>query len=420
MHNEKMARRDFMKGAVMGGAGLGLGGSLAANASLKFAQDEGATPAPAPDPNAGADAPLPVGKVPRRALGKTGETIPMLFMGGSQKFDPKYDKMLHRAYKMGIDYIDSGQIYAGGQAQLTTAPFLQQVGRDKIWVTSKVSLVGDKVTPDNYKKNLDECLNDLQTDYLNAFFMHMINDERYLEPELIKMGDDVKKSGKAKYFGFSCHDGNVPELLEKAARVGGIDMILFKYSFAQYGDTKLNKAIDACVAAGIGLMAMKTQSSVPDDLEAVKNFQSKNFTLPQAKLKSVWADERISGTVSGMTNIQILMENATAALSPEKLTMEEYHQLNKLARLTAPYNCLGCTHICESKIDGKLKVADALRFLMYDECYKDPETARLLYHALSPEERDFENVDLSEAIKACPQGIQIDQRLAKARQVLMA
>ena len=45
---------------------------------------------------------------------------------------------------------------------------------------------------------------------------------------------------------------------------------------------------------GIGLLAMKTQGSVPRDLEAVVDFKSKDYTLGQAKLKSVWADERIA------------------------------------------------------------------------------------------------------------------------------
>lgn len=401
MKNE-MDRRSFMKGIAMGGVGAGITGAAATAAQ---AQD--------------ADA-APVTKVPRKPLGTTGETIPIVFMGGSQTFDMKYDKMLHRAHKLGIDYIDTAEGYASGQSQKGVGVFQQQVGRENVWITTKVKVEGEWGTAEGLKKGLDYCLSELQTDYVNMFFMHMIKDERNLDADFIKAADDMRKSGKTKYFGFSCHDGNVAELIDKAARVGGIDAIMFRYNFRQYGDEKLNKVMDAAKAAGIGLLAMKTQSSVPEDLEKVVEFQSKDFSLAQAKLKSVWADERIDGCVSGMTNIQILEENATAAMSPAQLTMNEFHQLNRLARLTATYACLGCNQICESRIDGKLKVADALRYLMYHECYGDPETARLLYNALDLEERDFDRVDLAEAIKACPQGIQIDERLRKARALLTA
>lgn len=412
MHSNEMPRRDFMKGAMLGGAGLGLAGRA-------FAEED-AAPAPAPAPSGGGVAPIEGQKVPRKKLGKTGLEVPIILLGGSQTFDAKYDKLLHRCYSMGIDYIDTAEVYAAGQSHKTIAPFLQQVGRKNIWITSKASLKGSKATPDNYKVHCQNCLDELQTDYLDMYFMHMIDDLGQLEPDFIKMGDDLKKAGKIKFFGFSCHDGNVALLLEKAAKVGGIDAIMFRYNFRQYGDTELNKAMDAAHEAGIGLIAMKTQTSVPDDLEKVVEFQSKSFTLPQAKLKSVWADDRLAAAVSHISNLQILQENAGAAMSPEKLTMNEFHQLNKLARMTNAYHCMGCKHLCETKVAGELKIADALRYLMYADSYHEPEKARLLYNALAPIERDFEHLDLAAATSACPQGIQIEQRLRKAKEMLLA
>ena len=40
-------------------------------------------------------------------------------------------------------------------------------------------------------------------------------------------------------------------LLDKAADVGGIDAIMFRYSFAKYGDLELNRAIDWLKSQGI-------------------------------------------------------------------------------------------------------------------------------------------------------------------------
>jgi len=389
-----------MKGAVAAGAG----------ASVMTGAAHGAE-----------EAPQEAALVPRKKLGKTGAEVPIVLMGGSQKFDPTYDKRLHRAFQMGCYYLDTAQAYAGGQSQKTIAPFVKQIGdRKKLWITSKVCLLGDAANAQNFKKNFDTCLRDLDTEYLDMFFMHMVKEERLLEPEFIKMGDELKKSGKTKFFGFSCHDGNVVELMNKAAKVGGIDAIMFRFNFRQYGDVQLNQAIDNCKAAGIGLIAMKTQASVPDDQEKVLGFQSKNFTLGQAKLKSVWADERIDAAVSGMTNVQLVQENCSAAASPVQLTMNEFTQLNRLAALTAASHCKGCSNICESKINGHLKIADAMRYLMYFESYHEPETARELYNALPALERDYDGVDFSEASRACPQGIDIERRLRAAREHMLA
>jgi len=396
-----MDRRDFLKNTVAGGVGLGM---LGAAGGAQAAQG-----------------PAPGGKVPRRQLGATGADVPILLMGGTQKFDDRYDKTLHRAFELGVDYIDTAREYAQGQAQKTIGTFMKQVGdRKKMWVTSKATLVGADATPEGFRTGVDQCLEGLETDYLDMFFMHMITDERLFGPDFIRTSEELKKAGKIRFFGFSCHDGNSAELMAAAAKMGGgVDAIMFRYNFREYGDVALNKAIDACKAAGIGLIAMKTQASVPADLDAVVEFRSQDFTLGQAKLKAVWADERIDAAVSAMTNVNLVTENTAAAMSPVKLSMNEFMQLNRLAALTAHAHCLGCKQRCEPRANG-LRIADTLRYLMYHECYGETDEARALYRALPRKARDFKAIDLSEATAACPQGIRIAERLAQARHVLTA
>jgi predicted aldo/keto reductase-like oxidoreductase len=395
------SRRDFLKTAALSGAALGAAGA----ASPALGADSAVTPPEA-------------AKVPRRTLGRTGESVPILLMGCAQKFDPKYDKLLHRAYADGVDYLDTALGYADGMSQKTIAPFLKQIGdRKKVWITSKGEGAG---TPESFRKQVDECLAGLDTDYLDLFFMHAIDDVKLLEPDFLKLGDDLKKAKKTRYFGFSCHDGNVVALLDKAARVGGIDVIMFRYSFAQYGDLALNKAMDACHKAGIGLIAMKTQRSVPDEVEKVAGFKSKNFTLAQAKLKAVWTDERLAAAVSHMDNTTKLKENVDAAKSPVQLSMDEFRQLQRIATAGASYACSGCNHVCESRIAAPVKVAATLRYLMYAECYGDAVTACTLYGRLPSASRDFDGIDFSAASAVCPQGIDIAARLQRARDILTA
>ena len=248
--------------------------------------------------------------------------------------------------------------------------------------------------------------------------MHFVSHTKYLEKEYIEMGERLKKQNKTKFFGFSCHDGNVVELMNKAARVGGIDAIMFRYSFGQYGDKELNKAIDACKKAKIGLIAMKTQRSVPAAQEEVIKFKSKNFTLGQAKLKAVWADERIDSAVSHMDSLDLLKENVAAARSPIKLGMSDFHQLNRLAARTSGFACLGCTQHCQPHVLADTRIADSLRYLMYYECYDEPENAKGLYRKMSPAERQIDGVDFASATRACPEGVDIAGRLKLAQELL--
>ncbi len=185
MSENGTSRRGFLKSAIASGAAVGAWSHLSLAA-------EGETPA------AGGAAPAPT--VPRRKLGGTGQEIPILLMGCAQKFDEKYDKVLHRAFKDGVDYLDTALVYEDGQSHKTIAPFIKQVGdRKKLWITSKGPGEADPDKVKAYEKELDTCLAQLQTDYLDLYFMHAVDDPARLAPRVHQDGraDAQEREGPA-------------------------------------------------------------------------------------------------------------------------------------------------------------------------------------------------------------------------------
>lgn len=391
-----MKRRNFLKATALG---PGLGILTAAQQSFAATQR--------PD-------------MPYKPLGRTGAKVPILIQGTSQSLNTKYDKVLHRCYKGGVTGFDTALSYGWGNSHTAMKNFIQQVGdRKQLWITSKS---GDE-SPRGLKADLDECLADMNIDYLDLYLMHGINDTDMLNRSLLQAGEQMKNSGKTRFFGFSCHGSKVVQLMKQAAKTGGIDVILFRYNFRKYGDRELNLAIDACHKAGIGLMAMKTMGSVPKNIESVARFQSNNFTLGQAKLKSVWADERIDTIVSEMDSVGLARENIAAAKSEIELSAMEFQQLNQLAALTANYHCNGCSQICESVLNQPIAVADTLRYLMYFESYGKQQRAQELYQNIPALQRvalkdPASMQDLEKASALCPQGIDLKERLTTAQAVL--
>ena len=72
----------------------------------------------------------------------------------------------------------------------------------------------------------------------------------------------LKKAGKIRFAGLSCHDAELPEILEAAAEVGWIDQVMFKYNFrdvARTATTTSSAPSTRPSKANIGLVAMKTQ-----------------------------------------------------------------------------------------------------------------------------------------------------------------
>jgi predicted aldo/keto reductase-like oxidoreductase len=406
----RSSRRRFLRNIAFTGAGVTLAGCGPAGESGTAT----AEPVPEAGPHEGATPAL--AKVPRRKLGATGLDVPILSMGGGQTFDRRYDRILHRGFREGIDFLDTALRYSEGMSHRTLAPFVRQVGRENLILLSKGYT--ERATVASFSRDLDVCRRELDTDYLDLFFMQAVDDPRFLEPEFIRMGETFRREGRIRFFGFSTCGHGMIECMEKAARVGGIDAIMFRYSFARYGDLALNRAIDACKQAGIGLVAMKSQNCVPADHEHVKAFRSQQFNLAQAKLKAVWADERIDSVTSLMDNTTKLAENVAAAKTAAPLAMAEYQQLRGIAVASAHLSCQGCAEICEPLCAGRVQVARPLRYLMYHECYGETVRARERYAELEPEARSSEGVDFAAASRACPQGIDIAARLGEARRAL--
>ena len=93
---KQITRRDLFKLGLSAGAAATFASTPFAAKSVRAQEDA---------PKKMSDATLP--QVPRRVLGKTGETVPILLMGAAMKFDPKFDPKLAEAFRFGVNYIDA-------------------------------------------------------------------------------------------------------------------------------------------------------------------------------------------------------------------------------------------------------------------------------------------------------------------------
>jgi predicted aldo/keto reductase-like oxidoreductase len=353
-------------------------------------------------------------QVPRRVLGKTGEKIPVLVMGGSVPMDPRFDPKLAEGFKYGVNYFDAADCYGNGSVERSIGAFQTRANlRSKIWITSK----SDEHDPKGFEETFRGSLERLQTDYVDMYYLHGLNDPSKINDDLKAVVDRLKKEKKMRFFGFSCHGGKVVQLLETAAKTPWIDSVMFRYNFRQYGNTDLNHAIDSAYKAKVGLIAMKTQGSAIEE-DRKKFEQSGKWNKYQAVVKMVIADERITAAISDMDNLDKLRENVAAALDKTKLTQGEIESIYKYAAATRHQACDGCDHLCGAAINAPVQIGNTLRYLMYHDVYGRKELARDLFRALPAEARNIAHLDFRAAAAACPHGLDVDAYLKRAAQVL--
>jgi hypothetical protein len=391
-------RRDLIR------AGSAIGGAAAIGTIAGRAQDALAQPA------------LP--QVPRRKLGKTGREIPILLMGGSMRFDQRFDPKLAEALRFGVNYFDTADCYASGASETGIGNFLERAkARDKVWITTK----SDDWTPAGVVGTLKTSLERLKTDHVEMYYLHQLDDESVLNADLEKTVAKLKAEKKIHFFGFSCHSGNVVELMKKAAGLPWIDSIMFRYNFRQYGNQELNAAIDACAKADIGLIAMKTQGSEASFAEAWKKFEKGGkWNKYQAVMKAVWADPRITAAVSHMDTLEKLRQNIDAALDKKQLGAAEREALEKYAQETRKYSCDGCDHFCNPAVNAPVQIGATLRYLMYHDVYGQIEEAKAHFAGLPREAQDLARVDFAPAEKACPHGVEVTALMERAKAVFQA
>ena len=403
----RFSRRDFIKCA--GAAGLG-SAMIPLNG---LSQAHGSSTTNAPEQL----------MVPTRPFGKTGVNVSILSLGGVLK--PSDQLVFRQAFKMGVTYWDTADSYGWGRNEKAIGKYFAKFPDDR----KKVFLVTKAATSDPRKltENLNNSLQKMNTSYVDLYFIHYVsNSKKELTDAVKTWADNAKAEGKIRLFGFSTHK-NMEDSMLAAAKLGWIDGIMMSYNYRLMVQDKMKRAVDACVEAGIGLTAMKTQaafsanfyasigSETDDALKMTENFLKKGYTAEQAKLKVVWENPNIASICSAMSNMTILQANVDAALNKKELSRSDCKRLQQYAQLTSPGYCAGCSQICESAVDLDVPVSDILRYAMYHHSYGDQDTALRLFDALpAVVKTNILKADYSKAEKYCPQNIQIGKALKKA------
>ncbi len=403
MTDEKkvLSRRDFFR--VTGS--VGLGAALVAGGSPVSAADLEKKTGPVQE------------QVPQRPFGRSGRKVSILSLGGM--FDiPSNQLILKQALRWGVTYWDTADCYGGGASEQGMGQHFKKYPDDR----SKVFLVtkSDEKGPEGLSRLLDQSLERLNTTYIDLYFVHGISSSDDLNENTRKWAEAAKAKGKIRLFGFSTHR-NMESCLAAAAKLGWIDGIMMTYNFRLMHTDAMKKAVDACVAAGIGLTAMKTQgggavgTTTETELQLAGRFLQRGFSDKQAKLKAVWENPNIASICSQMPNLTILMANIAAALDKTSLAAVERRLLEQYAAETAADYCAGCAQLCEGPLGGCVPVADVMRYLMYARSYGDQERARELFRAIPVEMRArIPGMDYAAAERHCPRKMAIGRLMREA------
>jgi predicted aldo/keto reductase-like oxidoreductase len=363
--------------------------------------------------------------LPKRKLGKTGVEMTLLEMGtGAIREKGVLDRLLRLSFAAGVRTFDTANLYGtepGFKKWFESAPDV----RKQIVLVTK-----DEVAkPKDMLARLDERLAALATDYVDFYFVHGLGDRHTLDDamnfvksqEFKETAETIRKSGKAKFLGFSTHHRNRAQIIQAAAEGGIVDAIMLQYTPWLDKDSPLNKALDAAHAAGIGLISMKQVAGqfpekpkvniLDEVVRKVPMLKEKGLTPYQGLLHAIWTDERISGSCVSIKNVDQLREDSDAARRFEPLKVAEIEQLRDAALAHGPTMCADCDGRCSVAAGTKAELGNLTRFLTYHEHHGIRAEARRQYAMLDADARDWAGADLEAARAACPSKLDFAQLL---------
>ena len=113
---------------------------------------------------------------------------------------------IHKAFDLGINFIDTSNSYAAGGAESFLGEVLQGIERSHYLLATKVffpmSLTDKGLSAAQIHKQIDASLSRLRTDYVDLYQCHRYDPDTPLEETILAL-TEVVRQGKARYIGFS-------------------------------------------------------------------------------------------------------------------------------------------------------------------------------------------------------------------------
>ncbi len=265
--------------------------------------------------------------LPLRLLGKTGEKVTMLGLGGAHiaRCDEKTaEAQIECAIEGGIRFFDNAHMYGSGLAEKRFGKFLTPKYRDVSFIMTKSTATTGK----RALTELEESLSRMKLDYVDLWQIHSVSSRRdvdaRIEQEVLEVFLKAKESGKARYIGFTGHtDFNAhQQMLKRTDLLETCQMPIncFDPNYKSF----VNNVLPTLVEKQIGVLAMKTLSN-GGFFGGTRHFEGgsnpklvPNVVSVREAIHFVWSLP-VTTLITGANDVPMLQEKIDLARSFKKM-----------------------------------------------------------------------------------------------------
>ena len=282
-----------------------------------------------------AQAQIKKGEMLYRTLGRTGEQVSVIGLGGHHIGRPKEEqdgiRLIHSAIDRGINFMDNSWDYHNGGSEIRMGKALQGTYRDKAFVMTKI----DGRTKAEATKQINESLKRLKSDRIDLMQHHEIirmeDPDRIFAPGgAMEAVVEAQKAGKIRYIGFTGHKDPLVHLrmLEVAAqnnfRFDAVQMPL-NVMDAHFRSFE-KQVLPILVKNQIGVLGMKSMGDP---------YILKSNTVKPIECLHYAMNLPTSTVITGFENMQLLDQALEAVRTFKPMSQEQVQALLNKTRTAA-------------------------------------------------------------------------------------
>jgi predicted aldo/keto reductase-like oxidoreductase len=301
MDQPNSTRRDFIQTSLAGAAALSV-------ASVGSGADDGKG-------------------LPTRALGKTGQKVSIICLGGwhigAVKDEKEAVKIMHAAIDEGVNFFDNAWDYHDGGSETVMGKALAMDGkRKKVFLMTKNCARDAKGT----RQHLEDSLKRLQTDVIDLWQFHEINYDNdpdwIIEKGALAEALKAQKEGKVRFIGFTGHKDpriHLAMLGKHAWDTVQMPINVCDWHYRSF----VHQVVPEANKKGIGVIGMKSLAGGSNHQGRLVS--EKVCTVEEARRYSL--SQPIASLVVGIDSLEVLKQDVATARSFKPLGEDELKTL---------------------------------------------------------------------------------------------
>ena len=361
-------------------------------------------------------------------LGRTELEISDISFGASM-LRTGQEHLVEHAFDRGVNYFDTAEGYTGGDSERVIGKALKGK-RDKIVLASK-TFTGASTTHEQIMRDLDGSLGRLQTDHVDVFFSHAVNNVGRLENPEWESSSSAPKP-RARFASLAspatrvvwlsasnmrwtttwstpCWSPITTDKIRRSMKASPARSTTWRHN------PELPRLLERAKRLDVGVVAMKTLMG--GRLNDMRPYERDGGTYAQAAFRWVLSDDKVDALIISMRSQADIDEYLGASgdrvpAPGDTALLQRYAELNK-----ATY-CRQVCNACEGACPLGVDIADVLRTRMYAVDYRDVEFARREYAAIDVPADACLSCSGAPCAGACPGGINIAEHTRQTHNML--